>query len=195
MRIRLETSRLTASSLAVVILTILACSPGDQDTAQVDTMQDSVAAAAREPAAPQSLYDRLGGKSAIASVVDSFVARVAADTRINKKFARSNIPRVKAMLVDQICNQTGGPCTYTGRSMKEAHRDMKVTEGEFNALVEDLVATLNQFNVPKAEQDELLTALGSMKADIVEVQSAETGTTLPASFKPAPASDTSRARP
>ncbi len=158
-------------------------------------MQDSVAAAAREPAAPQSLYDRLGGKSAIASVVDSFVARVAADTRINKKFARSNIPRVKAMLVDQICNQTGGPCTYTGRSMKEAHRDMKVTEGEFNALVEDLVATLNQFNVPKAEQDELLTALGSMKADIVEVQSAETGTTLPASFKPAPASDTSRARP
>ena len=148
-----------------------------------------------DPAPARSLYDRLGGQTAIVSVVDSFVGRVAADKRINKKFARSDIPRVKTMLVDQICNQTGGPCTYTGRSMKEAHRDMKVTEGEFNALVEDLVATLNQFNVPKAEQDELLTALGSMKADIIEVQSAETGTRLPASFKAAPAMAKSGARP
>jgi hemoglobin len=71
--------------------------------------------------------------------------------------------------------------------MSEAHRDMGVTEGEFNALVEDLVAALNQFNVPKREQDELLTALGTMKSDIVEVQSAATGTSLPARFKPAPA--------
>jgi hemoglobin len=64
---------------------------------------------------------------------------------------------------------------------------MRVTEGEFNALVEDLVAALNAFNVPQREQDELLAALGSMKADIVEVQSTATGTSLPASFKPAPA--------
>jgi hemoglobin len=140
-----------------------------------------------DTAPTRSLYDRLGGKSAITAVVDTFVARVAADARINKKFARSNIPRVKAMLVDQICMQTGGPCTYTGRSMKEAHRNMAVTEGEFNALVEDLVAALNQFNVPKREQDELLAALGSMKGDIVEVQSTATGTALPASFKAAPA--------
>jgi hemoglobin len=131
------------------------------------------------------LYDRLGGKSAITAVVDTFVARVAADTRINKKFARTNIPRFKTELVDQICAQTGGPCTYTGRTMKEAHRNMRVTDGEFNALVEDLVASLNTFKVPKREQDELVAALGSMKGDIVEVQSTATGTTLPSSFKPA----------
>ena len=90
------------------------------------------------------------------------------------------------MLVDQICGATGGPCAYTGRNMKEAHAGMAVTEGEFNALVEDLTATLNAFNVGKPEQDELLTALGSMKADIVEVQGSATGTALPRGFKAAP---------
>jgi hemoglobin len=93
---------------------------------------------------------------------------------------------VKAMLVDQVCSATGGPCTYTGRDMREAHRNMGVTEGEFNALVEDLVAALNRFNVAKAEQDELLAILGSMKSAIVERPTMETGTPLPASFKAAP---------
>jgi hemoglobin len=110
------------------------------------------------------------------------VAIVAKDARINKKFARSDVARVKAMLVEQVCAQTGGPCTYTGRSMKDSHRNMGVTEGEFNALVEDLVTTLNAFNVPKKEQDELLGALGAMKGDIVEVESQATGTALPAGF-------------
>ncbi|HYS70743.1 MAG TPA: group 1 truncated hemoglobin, partial [Gemmatimonadaceae bacterium] len=104
----------------------------------------------------------------------------------NKKFAKTNIPRVKTELVDQICAETGGPCAYTGRSMKEAHRNMKVTDGEFNALVEDLTSALNTFKVPDREQKELLTALGAMKGDIVEVHTSATGTALPASFKPAP---------
>lgn len=161
---------------------------GTACSAEKKTEADTTAiGAVADTAATKSLYDRLGGKPAITAVVDTFVARVAADARINKKFARSNIPRVKAMLVEQVCMQTGGPCTYSGRSMKDAHRNMRVTEGEFNALVEDLVAALNAFKVPQREQDELLAALGSMKADIVEVQSTATGTSLPASFKPAPA--------
>jgi hemoglobin len=168
--------------LLIAAVVISACARGDR--AGSDTAGTTAAAAAS--ATPRTLYDRLGGRPAITSVVDSFVARVAADTRINKKFARSDIPRVKAMLVDQICGGTGGPCTYSGRNMKEAHRNMAVTEGEFNALVEDLVATLNSFNVPKPEQDELLGILGSMKADIVERNVPETGTALPTSFKAAP---------
>lgn len=134
-----------------------------------------------------SLYDRLGGASAIAAVVDEFVARCAEDDRINKKFARTDIPRLKQMLADQISEATGGPTAYTGRDMKETHRGMGVTAGEFDALVEDLVATLNQFAVPQAEQDELLGLLGPMRGDIVEVESPETGTPLPAEYQPAPA--------
>jgi hemoglobin len=115
----------------------------------------------------RSLYDRLGGKPAIQAVVDDFVGNVAADTRINRRFGSTSIPRLKGMLVDQICEATGGPCKYTGRSMKDAHAGMKITDPEFNALVEDLVKSLDKFKVPAREKQELLTALGGMKGDIV----------------------------
>jgi hemoglobin len=134
-----------------------------------------------------SLYERLGGLDAITAVVDSFVGRCAGDDRINKKFERSDIPRLKKMLVDQVCEATGGPCTYNGRSMPETHDGMGVTAGEFDALVEDLVATLDEFEVPKPEQDELLGLLGPMRGDIVEVESPETGTPLPEGYQAAPA--------
>ena len=90
------------------------------------------------------------------------------------------------MLSDQVCNASGGPCTYAGRSMAETHDGMGVTAGEFDALVEDLVATLEQFSVPKPEQDELLGILGPLRPDIVEVESPETGTPLPSSYQAAP---------
>jgi hemoglobin len=134
-----------------------------------------------------SLYERLGGLDAITGVVDSFVARCAGDDRINGKFERTDIPRLKKMLADQVCEATGGPCAYTGRAMRETHDGMGVTAGEFDALVEDLVATLDEFEVPQAEQEELLGLLGPMRDDIVEVESPETGTPLPEGYQAAPA--------
>jgi hemoglobin len=133
-----------------------------------------------------TLYERLGGHEAINAVVDDFVARCAADDRINGKFARTDIPRLSQMLKDQICMASGGPCTYAGRSMADTHRGMGVTGGEFDALVEDLVATLNKFNVPQAEQGELAGILAPLRVDIVEVESSETGTALPATYQNAP---------
>jgi hemoglobin len=134
-----------------------------------------------------SLYERLGGLDAITAVMDSFTTRCAGDDRINRKFERTDIPRLRKMLVDQVCEATGGPCTYSGREMRETHEGMAVTAGEFDALVEDLVATLDEFAVPKAEQEELLGLLGPMRDDIVEVESSETGTELPAGYQAAPA--------
>jgi hemoglobin len=134
-----------------------------------------------------TLFERLGGLDAINTVVDSFVARCAEDERIDRKFGRTDIPRLKTMLVDQVCEASGGPCAYTGRDMQMAHEGLGVTDGEFDALVDDLVATLNHFQVPSMEQEELLGLLAPMRGDIVEVDSAETGTPLPASFSPAPA--------
>ena len=131
---------------------------------------------------PTSLYDRLGGKDAIVAVVDDFSSRCAADGRINQKFARTDITRLRKMLVDQVCEATGGPCRYTGRDMKEAHLGMGVTAGEFTALVGNLIATLSQFKVPQAEQDELISALAPMQGDIVEDESGATGTPLPAVY-------------
>jgi hemoglobin len=133
-----------------------------------------------------SLYDRLGGKDAITAVIDDFVARCAADGRINGKFARTDIPRLKANLIDQVCAAAGGPCTYTGRDMRTTHDGMGVTAAEFDALVADLVATLDGFKVGEAEKVELLGALAPMRADIVEVESAVTGTPLPDAYRNAP---------
>jgi hemoglobin len=136
-------------------------------------------------AGQKSLYERLGGLDAIKAVIGEFAARVLADERVNKKFVKTDAARLTHFLVEQVCAATGGPCVYTGNSMKKAHKNMKVTEGEFNALVEDLVGALDKFNVPATEKNELLGALGSMKGDIVEVPGSATGTPLPPNFKPA----------
>ncbi|MDQ1611493.1 MAG: hemoglobin [Pyrinomonadaceae bacterium] len=133
----------------------------------------------------KSLYDRLGGLDAIKAVIGEFASRVLADGRINKKFVKTDATRLTHCLVEQVCAATGGPCVYTCNSMKKSHKNMKVTEGEFNALVEDLVAALDKFNVPATEKNELLGALAGMKGDIVEVPGSATGTPLPANFKPA----------
>ena len=127
----------------------------------------ALAAMAAPASAQSSLYQRLGGYPAIKAVVDDFVGNVAADKRINRFFARTDIARLKQNLVDQICSGTGGPCIYTGRDMKSAHAGMGVNNGHFNALVQDLQKTLRKFKVPKREQGELLAVLGPMKKDIV----------------------------
>jgi hemoglobin len=121
----------------------------------------------------KSLYDRLGGKAAISAVVDEFVARVAADKRINAYFGSTasdpaRLMAFKGKLVDQICQASGGPCTYSGKDMKTAHMGMGISGADFDALVQDLVGALDKFKVGQHEKEQLLGALGPMKSDIVE---------------------------
>ena len=129
-------------------------------------MAGSVQAA--DGAKGKSLYDRLGGKGAITAVVETFVGNVGGDTRINGFFASTDLTKLKMHLVNQICEASGGPCKYTGRTMKQTHTGMGVHDAAFGALVEDLVAALDHHKVGKPEKDELLGVLGPMKSDIVE---------------------------
>jgi len=129
----------------------------------------TTAAQAQMGMAPKkTLYERLGGQPAITAVVDDFVGNVARDRRINGFFAKANIPRLKSLLVQQICQASGGPCVYSGRDMKSTHRGMGVADRHFNALVQDLGRTLNKYRVPAREQKELVAALAPLKKDIVE---------------------------
>ena len=114
------------------------------------------------------LFDRLGGNATIAGVVDRFVANVLADDRINGLFATTDPPKLKGHLVDQFCMMTGGPCTYKGRDMKTAHAGMHITNGDFDALIEDLITALDKVKVPGQEKGELLRLLGQTRQDIVE---------------------------
>jgi hemoglobin len=121
----------------------------------------------------KSLYDRLGKKKAITAVVDEFVLRVAADSRINRYFAPdvkdpARLKKFKGNLVDQICQASGGPCKYKGKDMKTAHMGMGISSADFTALVEDLSGALDKFNVGQHEKDQLLGALAPMKPEIVE---------------------------
>ena len=120
-----------------------------------------------------ALYKSLGGKKAITAVVDEFVARVAADDRINGFFQQTasdpaRLAKFKMNLIDQICQAAGGPCVYKGRDMKTAHTGMGVSGSDFNALVEDLVGALDKFKVKEADKNAILGVLGPMKGDIVE---------------------------
>jgi hemoglobin len=138
----------------------------------------------------KSLYDRLGGGGAIHALAESWVVRMGGDDRINGKFVRTDLPRIKKEVGDQLANQlceaTGGPCTYTGRSMRETHAGMKITAGVFDVVMQHLGAVLDELHVPKAEQDELVGVLQPMRDDIVEVESAQTGTLLAHSYQAAP---------
>lgn len=134
----------------------------------------------------RSLYDRLGGIEAIEAVTRAVVDRQMKDDRISQKFAQTNVDRLIKEFVDQICQATGGPCTYTGRDMTATHHNMGVTNGEFEAFVADVVAVLDEFKVGKAEQNELLNILAPLRGEIVEVDSDQTGTPLPSAFTPAP---------
>ena len=134
----------------------------------------------------KSLYDRLGGLDAITALTESWVARVGGDDRANGKFVRTDIPRLTKEVIDQLCEATGGPCTYTGRSMHETHDGMGVPAGEFDVVIQHLGEALDELSIPKADQDELVGLLLPMREDIVEVESPQTGTPLPDSYQAAP---------
>ena len=151
--------------MGAMFLGAVALCGGCADTSGVSQAQRPGAAAT----AAKSLYDRLGGKPAITAVVDQFVANVAADQRINSRFATTDLPKLKGHLVDQVCQATGGPCRYQGREMKATHLGMRISSADFGALVQDLVAALDTFKVPAGEKGELLALLGPMKKDIVEL--------------------------
>src|SRR5262245_56464686 len=136
----------------------------------------------------KTLCERLGGPKAIAAVVERFAQKLGQDERVNKKLAKSDPQRfgTNATAFVEVATHCPG-VTYTGRSMQRAHQHMGVTEGDFNATVEDLVQTVDEFKVPEREKQELLALLGPLKKDIVEKPGdMTTGTPLPANFKPAP---------
>jgi hemoglobin len=119
------------------------------------------------PPAAKSLYDRLGGQPAITAVIADFVANTTTDPRIMDRFFNVDAENLKAKLVEFVCVAAGGPCKYTGKSMEDVHAGMDLVDDDFNALVEDLVKSLDKFKVPEKEKGEVLGALGPLKPTMV----------------------------
>jgi hemoglobin len=118
-----------------------------------------------------TLYKRLGGYDAIAAVSDDFLARLAANPQFTRFFgghSTDSMKRLRQHVVDELCAATGGPCIYTGRDMKTTHAGLGITEKDWDVSVKDLIATLDEFNVPAKEKDEVLAAVSGLKKDIIE---------------------------
>lgn len=124
----------------------------------------------------KSLYERLGGVYAIATVVDDFIERLLVNDVLNANpainEARNRVPKagLKYRVTELVCQVTGGPEKYTGRSMKDSHMHLNITEKEWDAMVADFKVTLNKFKVPEKEQAELIGIVATTKADIVMSQ-------------------------
>ena len=121
---------------------------------------------------PPSLYERLGGVYSIATVIDDFIDRIMVDPRLNANprvdEAHHRVPSAgfKYLVTEMVCWATGGPQKYTGRSMKEAHKDLMITPAEWEAFLDDLQQTLDKFAVQQAEQAELKAIVNSTRADM-----------------------------
>jgi len=116
----------------------------------------------------QNLYQQLGEKEGIETVVEEMLYRVGGDDRIAHHFTDVDIMRVHKLISEQICDVSGGPCDYSGDDMKTSHRNMGVTNADFNALVEHLIAAMEKHDIPVAAQNQLLGLLALMHGDIVE---------------------------
>lgn len=118
-----------------------------------------------------SLYERLGGYSAIAAVVDDLMMKFVSDPQLAKYFAghgEDSKRRLRQLQVDMICQATGGPCFYLGRDMKSVHKGIGINGTEWQTAITHILGVLDNFNVPDAEQKEVLALLNSIKGDIVE---------------------------
>lgn len=133
------------------------------------------------PPAP-SLYDRLGKHEALDGIVDDLMGNVLADNRISRLFDKAkkdkdHAKQLHARFVGELCVLAGGTdCNYDGKSMKDAHKGMGITEAQWNAFVEDLTIALKTHGVDDALSKELLDAMVQQtKADIVAAPAASPG--------------------
>ena len=158
---RIDLARVSTTVLAAVIV----------------IMAGTATQTARAQVTQPSLYERLGGAYSIATVVDDFIERLLVNDTLNAnpaiKEARVRVPKagLKFHVIALVCEVSGGPCKYTGRTMKESHQHLNINQAEWDAMVVDFKAALDKFKVPQREQQELIAIVGSTKNDIVRPSS------------------------
>ena len=122
-------------------------------------------------ASEKSLYQRLGGYDAIAAATDDLLQRVTSDPEIGiywRGHSTDSMKRDRQLVVDFLCQATGGPVIYRGRDMKTSHVGLNISERDWQIFVVHTVAMLEKFQVPEKEKQEFLACAGSLKGEIVE---------------------------
>lgn len=159
--------------VGIMVWSVFRLTPSLAYTPKVQPAQQEAAAVtiAQNDSGSQSLYDKVGGYNAIAAVVDDALPRIASDPQIKKYFVGLSTDtkrKLRQLLVDQLCSAAGGPCKYTGRTMKVSHGGLGISGSEFEAFVNDIVASLDKFGVPQPEKDKVVAFYNSFQQQIVE---------------------------
>lgn len=131
----------------------------------------SLVLAQEKPAPPKSLYQRIGGYDVIAGVVDGFLDQLGADPafkRFGQGRSMNSLVRGRQLIVDQICNLSGGPCVYIGREMKPSHGGLAITEAEWESSGKKMMSALQKFKMAEPDRQEFMAMIDKLKVDIVE---------------------------
>lgn len=119
-----------------------------------------------EAEATPTLYQQLGERAGLARIVEDLLYLIVDDERINHQFKGINVAQFHSNLTDQLCEVSGGPCTYTGQDMRKAHAGMGITDTQFNALAENLILAMEKNGIGTGAQNRLLKRLVPMYPDI-----------------------------
>ena len=119
------------------------------------------------PARAQTLFDELGGLEGLERITSALIDRLYADPRIAFLFEDTQREDLQQRIVEQFCEKTGGPCTYTGRSMVDAHSGLEIRHNEFDAFVEDFILGMEDAGVPYTLQNRMLAIFAPMREDVV----------------------------
>lgn len=114
-----------------------------------------------------SLYRALGGQSGISALMEDMLIAISDDDRIVEHFLGADIMRLHELLTEQVCELSGGPCTYTGDDMVTVHTGMGITRADFNALVENLQIGFDKHGTPVSAQNRLLAKLAALHGEVV----------------------------
>ncbi|RLU01405.1 MAG: group 1 truncated hemoglobin [Ketobacter sp.] len=136
-------------------------------TAALVLMCNFLLSACQTAPAGDALYQELGGMEGITEITDNFIYEIGFDENIVRHFQETNLDRFREKFIEQVCEVSGGPCTYSGDSMVEVHTNMNVTEAEFNRTVDLLVAAMNRSGIPHPVQNQLLARLAPTRPDII----------------------------
>ncbi len=154
--------RARASALLQISAMLLGAALGSAAVAAASAATDAA------PRAQTRLYDRLGGEAGVAAIAATLIDRVSADPKLGRSFKDTKLDRIKRLLAEQICDLSGGPCRYSGDSMREVHAGHHISEAEFFGMVATLRVVLKERHVSQGATNELLRLLAPMKRDVVE---------------------------
>jgi hemoglobin len=114
-----------------------------------------------------SLYQKLGGKAAIDAAVELFYKKVLADNRVKHFFDDVNMTAQRRRQKDFLSAALGSPVPWTGKDMRKAHEDLSLEESHFNAIAENLVATLTELKIPQDLIDQVVAVVLTVKDDVL----------------------------